>query len=235
MIGTLINAAAVLIGGGIGTWLGRRFPPRIRDTVQHGLGLVTMLAGVQMALETENILLVMGSLLVGGILGEWWRIDERLSRVGDRLKELTARRLGSSGLGLFTEGFVTASLVFCVGPMTVLGAIQDGLTGDYTLLAIKSMLDGFASLVFASTMGIGVLFSILTILIFQGAITLAAGAVQTFLTDAMIAEMTAAGGVIIIGIALLLLDVKRIRIASFLPALAIAPLLVWALEALGIG
>jgi uncharacterized protein len=235
MIGTLINAAAVLVGGGIGTWLGRRFAPRVRDTVQHGLGLVTMLAGVQMALETENILLVMGSLLVGGILGEWWRLDERLSRTGDRLKELTARRVGSSGLGLFTEGFVTASLVFCVGPMTVLGAIQDGLTGDYTLLAIKSMLDGFASLVFASTMGIGVLFSILTILVFQGAITLAAGAVQAFLTDAMIAEMTAAGGVIIIGIALLLLDLKRIHIASFLPALAIAPLLVWALGALGMG
>ncbi len=235
MIGTLINAAAVLIGGGVGTWLGRRFPPRIRDTVQHGLGLVTMLAGVQMALETENILLVMASLLVGGILGEWWRLDERLSRAGDGLKVLATRRLGSGDLGLFTEGFVTASLVFCVGPMTVLGAIQDGLTGDYTLLAIKSMLDGFAALVFASSMGIGVIFSVITILLLQGAITLGATVVQAILTDAMIAEMTATGGVIIIGISLLLLDLKRIRIASFLPALVIAPALVWLLGVLGIG
>lgn len=234
MIGTFINAAAVLIGGGLGTWLGQRLPPRIRDTVQHGLGLVTMLAGLQMALQTQNILVTMGSLLAGGILGEWWRLDERLSRIGDRLKTLTSRRLGSSGLGLFTEGFVTASLVFCVGPMTVLGAIQDGLTGDYTLLAIKSMLDGFAALVFSSSMGIGVVFSVLTILLFQGAISLGAGVVQAILSDAMISEMTAAGGVIIIGIALLLLDVKRIRIASFLPALAVAPTLVWALGALGV-
>jgi len=234
MIGTLINAAAVLVGGGLGTWLGQRLPPRIRDTVQNGLGLVTMLAGLQMALQTESILITMGSLLVGGILGEWWRLDEGLSRIGDRLKALTSRRLGTSGLGLFTEGFVTASLVFCVGPMTVLGAIQDGLTGDYTLLAIKSMLDGFAALVFSSSMGVGVVFSVLTILLFQGAITLGAGAVQTILTDAMIAEMTAVGGVIIIGIALLLLDVKRIRIASFLPSLAIAPALVWLLTALGV-
>jgi len=234
MIGTFINAAAVLVGGGLGTWLGQRLPSRIRDTVQDGLGLVTMLTGLQMALQTQNILITMGSLLVGGILGEWWRLDEGFSRIGDRLKALTSRRWGSSGLGLFTEGFVTASLVFCVGPMTVLGAIQDGLTGDYTLLAIKSMLDGFAALVFSSSMGIGVVFSVLTILLFQGAITLGAGAVQAILTDAMIAEMTAAGGVIIIGIALLLLDVKRIRIASFLPALVVAPALVWAMGALGI-
>jgi len=134
----------------------------------------------------------------------------------------------------FTEGFVTASLVFCVGPMTILGSIQDGLTGDYSLLAIKAMLDGFAALAFASSLGMGVVFSVLTILIYQGGLSLLAGLAQNALNSAMIAEMSATGGVMILAIGLLLLDLKRIRVANMLPALIIAPLVVAALQALGI-
>lgn len=234
MIGTLLNIGTVLLGGGLGTFLGRRLPERMRETVLHGLGLVTLIVGIQLTLKTNNILVVMGSILVGAILGEWWRIDVGLERISEWLRRGVAKRASASSMTHFTEGFVTASLVFCVGPMTILGSIQDGLTGDYSLLAIKSLLDGFAALAFASSLGMGVLFSVLTILIYQGGLTLLAGLAQNVLTDVMIAEMTATGGVMILAIGLLLLDVKRIRVANLLPALVIAPAIVAILQAFGV-
>jgi len=229
MTGTIINAATVVAGGTLGTFLGERLPPRIRHIVMQGVGLVTLAVGMSMALSTKNFLLVLGSILIGGILGEWWRLEERLDRAG-RWLEAKAARFSFLARGEFTKGFVTASLVFCVGPMTVLGSIQDGLSGDYTLLAIKSVLDGFSSLAFAASMGMGVTFAAITVLLYQGILTLGASLFQAFLTDAMITEMTATGGVIILGIGLLLLGIKRVKVANFLPALAIAPLLVtlWA-------
>lgn len=225
MTGTAINVAAVVAGGTLGTLLGERLPSRIRRIVMQGVGLVTLAVGMSMALTTENLLLVLGSILIGGILGEWWRLEERLEEAG---KWLEARAVWFPFLaqGEFTKGFVTASLVFCVGPMTVLGSIQDGLSGDYTLLAIKSVLDGFSSLAFAASMGMGVTFAAITVLVYQGILTLGASLFQAILTDAMITEMTATGGVIILGIGLLLLEIKRIRVAAFLPSLAIVPLLV---------
>ena len=234
MIGTILNIVTVLIGGGLGVVLGQRLPERMRETVLHGLGLVTLVVGIHLTLETRNILIVLGSVLIGAILGEWWRIDVGLERLSEMLRARVARRASAQSMAHFTEGFVTASLVFCVGPMTILGSIQDGLTGDYSLLAIKSVLDGFAALAFASSLGIGVLFSALTILVYQGALTLAAGLAQNLFTDAMVAEMTAAGGVMILAIGLLLLDVRRIRVANLLPALLIAPLIVAALGWLGV-
>jgi len=234
LIGTLLNIGTVLLGGGLGTFLGHRLPDRMRETVLHGLGLVTLIVGVQLTLETKNILIVMGSILVGAILGEWWRIDVGLERVSEWLRCRVAKRASAGSMTHFTEGFVTASLVFCVGPMTILGSIQDGLTGDYSLLAIKSLLDGFAALAFASSLGMGVLFSVLTILIYQGGLTLLAGLAQNALSDVMIAEMTATGGVMILAIGLLLLDVKRIRVANLLPALVIAPAIVAVLQAFGV-
>jgi len=234
MIGTLINIATVAVGGGLGTLIGGRLPERLRDTVMHGIGLVTLTLGVHMTLDTQNILIVMGSVLVGALLGEWWRIDVGLERVSEWLRERVAKRLPESSMGRFTEGFVTASLVFCIGPVTVLGAIQDGLTGDYQLLAVKSLLDGFSALAFASSMGIGVVFSILTLLIYQGGLTLLAGLAQNLMTDAMIAEMSATGGVLILALGLILLDLKQIRVANLLPALVIAPAIVALLTALGV-
>ncbi|MHB1294185.1 MAG: DUF554 domain-containing protein [Anaerolineae bacterium] len=238
MVGTLINIATVLVGGGLGTFLGHRLPERIRETVLHGLGLVTLVVGLQLALETQNVLIVMGSILVGGILGEWWRIDAGLERVGNWLRDRAAARVSTQAaadsMAHFTEGFVTASLVFCVGPMAILGSIQDGLVGDYSLLAIKSLLDGFAALAFSASLGVGVLFSVLTVLVFQGGITLMAGLAQHLLNDAMITEMSAAGGVMILAIGLMLLEVKRIRVANLLPALVIAPLVVALLQGWGV-
>lgn len=234
MTGTLINIVAVLVGGGLGTLLGSRLPARVRETVMHGIGLVTLMVGVHLTLKTQNTLIVLGSILVGAILGEWWRIDVGLEAISARLRERVSRRLSAKSLQHFSEGFVTASLVFCVGPMTVLGSIQDGLTGDFTLLAIKSLLDGFTALAFASTLGAGVIFSALTILVYQGGLSLLAGLAQNALTAPMIAEMTATGGVLILAIGLLLLELKRIRVANLLPALLIAPLMVAALQALGI-
>jgi len=224
MVGTLINVATVVVGSGAGMLVGSRLPERIRQTVLHGLGLMTMVIGMSMALKTQNPLLVLASLLLGGLIGEWLGLEERLQALG---RWLETRIAGGSGEGsTFVKGFVTASLVFCVGPMTILGSIQDGLTGNYTLLAIKATLDGFASLAFSASLGVGVMFAALTVLIYQGSLTLGAGLVKELLTEAMITEMTAVGGVMILGIGLLLLDLKRVRVASFLPGLLVAPLLV---------
>jgi hypothetical protein len=224
MVGTLINVVTVVAGSGAGLLVGSRLPERIRQTVLSGLGLMTLVIGMSMALQTRNPLLMLASLLLGGVIGELLGLEERLQALG---RYLETRVSGHSGEGsAFVKGFVTASLVFCVGPMTILGSIQDGLTGNYTLLAIKATLDGFASLAFSASLGIGVMFAALTVLIYQGALTLGAGLVKAVLTEAMITEMTAVGGTMILGIGLLLLDLKRVRVASFLPGLFIAPVLV---------
>jgi len=230
-MGTLLNILTVLIGGGLGLLFGSRLPERVRETVLSGLGLFTIAIGLQMTFESKNMLIVLGSLLVGGIWGEWWGIDERLRQLGAWLEARFAR--GEQGGAKFIKGFVTASLVFCVGPMTILGSIDDGLRGDIQLLAIKSVLDGFASLAFASTLGLGVLFSTLTIAVYQGLVTLLAAQAQAILTDPMIAEMTATGGILIMGIGVgSLLELKPIRVGNFLPALLIAPIIVAVLPGL---
>ena len=234
MTGTVINVITVVAGGTLGALLGERLPSRIRHIIMQGVGLVTLAVGMSMALTTNNFVLVLVSIVIGGILGEWWRLEERLDEAGKWL-EAKAARFPFLARGDFTKGFVTASLVFCVGPMTILGSIQDGLSGDYTLLAIKSVLDGFAALAFAASMGMGATFSAITVLVYQGILTLGASLFENILTDAMITEMTATGGVMILGIGLLLLEIKRVRVANFLPALAIAPLLAALWEMWGTG
>lgn len=231
MTGTLLNIATVLVGGALGLLFGARLPERLKSTVVCGLGLFTAAIGIQMFLKTENPLIVLGALLAGALLGEWWKIEDGLERLGAWLE---FRFMGGSGSpNRFIRGFMTASLLFCVGPMTILGAIQDGLTGDYNLLAVKSVLDGFAALAFASTLGVGVLFSTLVILVYQGGISLLAAQLNALVTPSMMNEMTAAGGVILLGLAISsLLEVKKIRTGNFLPALAIAPLIVWMLSLL---
>jgi uncharacterized membrane protein YqgA involved in biofilm formation len=240
MIGTIINVVTVLIGGLLGSFLGNRLPEKMRQTVISGLGLVTSVVGMQMALQTQNVLLIMGSVLLGGILGEWARIDDRLEATGRWLEDRLGGEPEAGGGRSITRAFVTASLVFCVGPLTVLGSIQDGLTGDYSLLAVKSMLDGFAALAFSATMGPGVLLSILTVVFVQGGISLIAMGVGEALGEVTrqtpwVIEMTAAGGVLMLGISLILLDLRRIRVANLLPAVLIAPLAQVLLQALGVG
>jgi len=241
-MGTLINIATVLMGGCFGLLFGSRLPERVRQTVIAGLGLFTAAIGLRMFLTTEHAIVVLASLLVGGLLGEWWRIEDGLRNLGAILE----RRFTSSGdkdtgeivpgrSSNFVRGFLTASLVFCVGPMAILGSIEDGLTGNYQTLAIKSVLDGFGALAFSSMLGVGVLFSVIVIGVYQGGLTLLAAQAQSLITAPMQTEMTAAGGVILVGIAISsLLEIKPVRVGSFLPALLVAPILVAILDAIGI-
>lgn len=225
MTGTIINIITVLVGGSVGLFFGDRLPQRLKETVLAGLGLFTLAIGFLMFTNTNNATIVLLAILFGGVLGEWWRIEGRLENFGQRLEMRFSRNTSSEG-SLFVRGFLTASLVFCVGPMTILGSIQDGLSGDFMLLLVKSVLDMFAAMAFASTMGVGVLFSVIVVLVYQGGISLLAGQAQAVLTDAMMAEMTATGGVILLGLAISsLLEIKKIRAGNFLPALVIAPLI----------
>ena len=227
MTGTFLNIATVLIGGALGLIFGARIPEQLKATVISGMGLFVMAMGLQMFLKTENPLIVLGSLLIGTLLGEWWKIEEGLQDFGKFLEQRFSRE-GEDGSNTFVRGFLTASLLFCVGPLTILGSIQDGLTGDYNLLAVKSVLDGFASLAFASTLGMGVMFSTIVILVYQGGISLLAAQLNSLVTPSMMNELTATGGVILVGLAISsLLEIKKIRVGNMLPALAIAPLIVW--------
>lgn len=229
MTGTLLNIATVIIGSIIGLIFGSRIPAKLKETVIAGMGLFTAAMGVQMFLNTENPLIVLGAILIGTLLGEWWRIEDGLHRLGEILEKRFSRE-EDDGSNKFVRGFLTASLLFCVGPMTILGSIQDGLTGDYNLLAVKSVLDGFASIAFASTLGIGVAFSSLIILIYQGGISLLAGQLDAIVNASMMNELTAAGGVLLMGVGISnLLEIKKIRVGNMLPALLIAPLIVWIL------
>lgn len=223
MVGTALNVTTVVVGGLVGTLLGSRLPEKVQDTVMNGLGLVTTVVGVQMALQTRNILIVLGGILIGGLLGEGFHIQEGLERLGASLQRLFKTAARSS----FSEGFVTASLVFCVGPMAVLGPIQDGLSGDFKLLAVKSMLDGFAAVAFSATLGWGAICSAVTVFVFQGSVTLMASVLDRMLSPDMIAEMSATGGLLIMAIGLKLLAVKDVRVANYLPALAVAPAIVF--------
>jgi uncharacterized membrane protein YqgA involved in biofilm formation len=240
MTGTIINVIAILIGGTLGTLLGSRLPDRIRQTVMAAMGLFVLAIGLQMFLETANSLVVLASLVIGVILGEWWQIEEGIRRMGRTLERRVMPQNGTEEEHLarqerFVRGFFTASLLFCVGPIAILGSIQDGLDGNYQLLAVKSVLDGFASVAFASSLGVGVLFSALPILLYQGAISLAATQIQPFFSNPMMVEMTATGGILLVAIAVSsLLELKPIRTGNLLPALIVAPLLVAALTALGI-
>jgi uncharacterized protein len=222
MLGTIINVGSIVAGSLIGASVGSRLPERVRQTVLNGLGLLTLLVGLQMALGTRNVMIVLGAILMGGIVGEMVGLHVGLERLGAFLQALLSKNCNP----LFGQGFVTASLVFCIGPMAILGSIQDGMTGDYRLLAVKSALDGFAAIAFSASLGWGVSLSALSILLYQGGITCFASTLSRLLTEPMIVEMTATGGLIIVGISLRLLDLKDIRLASYLPALPIAPLIV---------
>jgi hypothetical protein len=232
MIGTFINVGTIVLGSLIGVLIGGRLSERLRDTIVVGLGLFTFGYGLITFIDTANPMVPLGGLLIGALLGEWWKIEEGLEKVGAFLRSKFIRRdSGEDSQAQFVEGFVTASLVFVIGPIAILGSIQDGLMGDFEMLTIKAILDGFASIAFASSLGIGVIFSALSILIYQGAITLLAGFFSQFFSTAMMNEMTAVGGLILMAIAISsLLAIKKIRTGSFLPALLITPLIVFILE-----
>ncbi len=217
MRGTLVNAVAVLAGSGIGLLAGARLPDRLQRIITSGLGLATLLIGLQMAFKVENLLVLIGSLVVGGLCGELINIEGGLERMGVRLQELARSRSST-----FVVGFVTASLVFCVGPMTVVGAIQEGTGGSPTLLYTKSLLDGAAAVAFASSLGVGVSCAAVTVLVYQGFLTLLGRELAFLLRPDVLNELTATGGLLIVAIGLRLLDIKQLPVANLLPALVVA-------------
>jgi uncharacterized membrane protein YqgA involved in biofilm formation len=221
-MGTMINIAAVFLGSMLGLLIRTRISEGLKNHILNAIGLVTILIGVQMGLRTENILLPLGGLLLGAIIGHLLKIETGIDRIAEALKN---RFAGENNQG-FAEGFVTASLIFCVGPLTVLGSISDGISGDYQLLAVKSMLDGFTSLALTAAFGIGVMFSIASIAVIQGGLTLFAFYLSSFFSENVINETTAVGGIIIIGLGLTILGIKKIANANFLPAIFVTPLLV---------
>ena len=226
MTGTFLNIATVLIGGMIGLIFGARIPDKLKGTVIAGMGLFTAAMGIQMFLKTENPLIVLGALLIGTLLGEWLKIEDGLQNLGKILEQRFSKE-SDDGSNKFVRGFLTASLLFCVGPMTILGSIQNGLTGNYNLLAVKSVLDGFAALAFTSSLGVGVMFSTIVILVYQGGISLLAAQLNAVVTPSMMNELTATGGVILLGLAISsLLEIKKIRVGNMLPGLLIAPVIV---------
>ena len=221
MTGTFLNVATVLVGGGIGTLAGARLPQGMRQTAMNAIGIFTLLIGVANFLEYDNPLIPLASVIAGLAAGEALGIDRGLKRFGDYLQA----RL-SKGESPVSRAFVTTSLLFCVGPLTVLGSIEDGLTGNFELLALKSALDCVAALSFAAVLGWGVLLSAGTVLVVQGSITLGAGLIEGVVTETMILATTATGGVLIFGLGLGLLELREVRVANMLPALAVAPILV---------
>lgn len=218
--GSLVNAAAVVLGSSLGLALGRHFPERVRDLVFQALGLSTMVLGMSMALHMTNPLIMIFSLLLGGIAGELVRLEDRLAEMGHWIKRLTR-----SSNALFTDGLVTATLLFCVGSMAIVGAMEDGLKGDPTLLYTKSLLDGFASIALASTYGLGVLFAAVPVLLYQGGLTLGAAHFRELVSPPLVAEVSSVGGVLILAIGINLLKLTTIRIGNLLPSLLMGAVL----------
>jgi hypothetical protein len=223
MVGTWINLGTVLVGGTLGWLLGERLPPRVRQGAGWGVGLVTLVLGFRLALGTQHLLVLMLAVILGGVLGSLMRIANHLERLSRRVEGLFSGRP-------LAEGFLTASLLFCLGPLTILGAIQDGLFGDWSLLGVKAILDGVSAMALAAALGPGVLLSLVVILGYQGGLTLVARLLSTSLAgfspeSAAAVELSAAGGVIVIALGLSLLELRDLRPANFLPALLLAPLL----------
>lgn len=233
LTGTLLNAATVLLGGLVGTVVGDRLPERLRENVVRGVGLFVTAMGVKFAIDTTNLLYLLGAILLGGIVGSLIGVDLRLNQLGEMLQ----RRFARGGTSTVAEAFVTASIVFCVGPLTFLGSIQNGLTGDATLLTVKSVLDGFTAIALAATLGWGVLLTVPLILIYQGGLAVGASLFAGVLSDLQLREMSAVGGLLLIGVGLRLLSIRDVKVADFLPAIIVSPLVVVAfrrlLEAMG--
>lgn len=238
MGGTILNVFTVLLGSLVGLAVGSRLPQKMQESVVTGLGLVTLFVGVSNAGQTGNVIIPLLSMALGVIIGELLDLQGALERLAGWLQSRAAggAAADAGGRARFITGFVTASLVFCIGPLTFVGSIQDGmgLAIGFQQLAIKSVLDGFAGMAFAASFGLGVTFSIVTIIALQGGLALLGGLLGNFMSTPMINEMTGVGGLLLIGLALVLLDVKKPRMANFLPALVIAPLLVALAGALGI-
>ncbi|MFP5238728.1 MAG: DUF554 domain-containing protein [Acidobacteriota bacterium] len=222
-VGTIANALAIIAGSLLGLMMHGRFPERVKRIVFQGLGLSVLIIGLQMALKMDRPLVVVFSLVLGGIAGELLRLEERLESLGGVLKRVTR-----STNAMFTDGFISATLIYCVGSMAILGSLDEGLRGDPTILLTKATLDGFASIPLASTYGVGVMFSAVPVFLYQGLIALGAGSLRGVVTPDLLNQITATGGMLIFGIGVNLLGFMQIRVGNLLPALLAAALLSFA-------
>ncbi|MCL4516717.1 MAG: DUF554 domain-containing protein [Firmicutes bacterium] len=233
-MGTLINAATIILGGVLGLFLKGRLSERVNGTIMQGVGLVILLIGLDMARQTHNAIMVLISLVAGGIIGETLNLEGRFEDWSDRLQARFAR-----GESTFSRGFVAASLLFCVGPMAIMGAFDDGLRGNYQVLVNKAALDGISSIALAASLGFGVVFSAIPVFLYQGSLTLLAVTIRPIMTPLAIAEMTATGGLMIVGLAFNMLGFRKIKVTNFLPALVLAVAIAYfwpgAMRLLGIG
>jgi uncharacterized protein len=216
MLGTIVNTMSIIIGSLIGLFFKGTIPEKYGSTIMHAIGLAVVLIGIQTAVKTDAILIVIISLALGSFLGELIRIEDRLDQLGYWI----GRRLskGSSGV---SKGFVTASLLYCVGAMAIVGSLESGLTGNHQTLFAKSILDGIGSIIFASTLGIGVLFSAVSVFVYQGLITITASSIKHLLLPEVVSQMSAVGGLLIVAIGISLLEIKTIKIGNMLPAIFI--------------
>lgn len=225
LFGTIVNGLAIIIGSLIGIKL-RNIPERVKVTVMQAIALAVIIIGVGMGLKSENFLIVIGSLAIGAVLGEKWDLEDKLNRLGKWLEVKT----GAKEEGSFAKGFVTATLIYVVGAMAIVGALDSGLRNDHAVLYTKSMLDGFSAILFTSTLGIGVLFSAFPVMIYQGTIAILATQITNYvpqvIMDAFIVEMTATGGVMILAIGLNILGITKIRVANLLPAILVVAVIV---------
>ncbi|HET7580529.1 MAG TPA: DUF554 domain-containing protein [Bacillales bacterium] len=223
LLGTLVNAAAIVVGTFIGSFL-TRIPEKIKETIMKAIGLAVVILGIEMGMKSEKFLIVIASLAIGGVIGEWINLEDQLNRVGRWLE----RKVGE-GHGNVAKAFVTATLVFLVGALSIVGALDSGLRHDHTVLYTKAMLDGFCSLLFTTTLGIGVIFSVIPVLIYEGGIALFATQINHWvpqgLLDFFISEMTATGGIMILAIGLNLIEITAIRTANLLPGLVVVAVL----------
>ena len=222
MTGTLINVVAIIVGGTIGIILNTRLPDRIVKIVFQAIGLFTIYIGVSMALKSEQILLMVISLVVGSALGEFIDIDKYISNLSEKIKTRFKFRNEK-----FSEGLITAFLLYCVGSMTILGAIEEGLGNAPNLLLAKSIMDGFSSIALASAMGIGVVFSIIPLFVYQGGLTLVAALAGDYFSQVVINELTGVGGILLIGLGISILEIKKIKVVNMLPSLIVIVLLAW--------
>ena len=223
-LGTIINTATVLAGGGLGLLIGNRIPDRIRVIIVQVIGLVTIAIGLRDVMNTDNMVFPLVGMVLGAIIGELLRIEDRLEQLGEILRRKFTKPESESK---FVTGFVTATLLFCVGPLTILGAIEDASGKIPQLYIIKGTLDGFMMIIFSALYGVGAIFSAASVFFIQGSLTLFGTSLDTLLTDRMRLELFSAGGIAVLAIGLNLLEIKRIRLGSLLPGLVITPLLVW--------
>jgi uncharacterized membrane protein YqgA involved in biofilm formation len=222
MLGTLINAGTVILGSIIGLILHQRLPKKITTIVFQGIGLFTLFLGFSMAAKTNHYLIMIFSIVIGSIIGQLFSIDSALDRFSNYLKQKVR-----SDNDKFTDGLITAFLLFCMGSMTILGAFEEGLGGRPNLLLSKSILDGFSSVVLSAGLGIGVIFSVIPLLIYQGGLTLFAGWLGEFFKEIVINEMSAVGGLILIGLGINILEIKEIKVVNMLPGLVVAVILAY--------